>query len=356
MWLHRNKQFSNKLTTISLYISQFRNLVIWHIPGAQNQLADIFSRSYHGSAHKTKEDFKLSKGQAQNLPPMTKPCMLRSEDLFKIFTTLPKSEPDYDKGSRARRALPTPKPMLDIMKEMEETTPEEKFLSARRILERWNDKGTSDAETCSKAADLFTLQTEIEKVYIDKVTEKMKKKDIMLDEDWETRLQLIAEGRIQGIEKKCSLENLNEVIPPNEKESIIKEVKKEVLDSKKGKEILEKIQPSYHMIGEIKVKTQERNEDTDQQMSILQALKEEKESEEGIVSVLETINEDSEKEREHSKRTNQRMIATMADLFENKGKMTANTIRKLQDSDHFCARTKKHIINGQHQPLSLIHI
>ena len=27
MWLHRNKEFSNKLTTISLYISQFRNLV-----------------------------------------------------------------------------------------------------------------------------------------------------------------------------------------------------------------------------------------------------------------------------------------------------------------------------------------
>ena len=350
MWLHRNKQFSNKLTTISLYISQFRNLVIWHIPGTQNQLADIFSRSYHGSAHKTKEDFKLSKNQAQNLPPMTKPCMLKSEDLFRIFTTLPKPEPDYDRGNRTRRALPTPKPMLDIMKQLEETTPEEKFLSARRILEGWNDKGTSDAETTSKMAELNTLKTEIEKVYINKITERIKKKDIILEEDWETRLQLIAENKIKGIERKSALEQLNDNIQQNERESIIKEVKSEVLDTKRGKEILEKIQPSYHMIGELRIKTQERKESTDQSMSILQAQKDEEEKEEIIVSVLETIKEDSEREREQSNRANQRMIATMADLFENKGKLTANTLRKLQDSDHFCVKTKEKIMNGQHQP------
>ena len=350
MWLHRNKQFSNKLTTISLYISQFRNLVIWHIPGTQNQLADIFSRSYHGSAHKTKEDFKLSRSQAQNLPPLTNPCLLKSEDLFRIFTTLPNTEPDYDKGNRTRRALPTPKPMLDIMKELEETTPEEKFLSARRILEGWNDKNISDAETSSKVAELHTLQTEIEKVYINKVTERIRNEDIMLDEDWETRLQLIAENKIQGIERKCALENLNEKIPPKEKDSIIRDVKKEVFDSERGKEILEKIQPSYYKIGELRVKTTERNEDMNQTMSILQTKKEEEASEEVIVSVLETIDEDNEKEREQSNRTCQRMIATMADLFENKGKVTANTLKKLQESDNFCARTKGRILNGQHQP------
>ena len=139
LWLHRNKEFSNKLTTISLYISQFRNLVIWHIPGTQNQLADIFSRSYHASAHKTSEDLKLSKEQANMLPPLPNPCILTSEDLFKIFSTLPESESHMDRGNRKRRPLPTPKPLLDIMKQLEESTPEEKFVSARRILEGWND-------------------------------------------------------------------------------------------------------------------------------------------------------------------------------------------------------------------------
>ena len=149
MWLHRNKEFSNKLTTISLYISQFRNLVIWHIPGSQNQLADIFSRSYHGSAHKTKEDFKLSRTQAQKLPPLPDPCVLSPEDLFKVFTTLPHTEEDFDRGNRKRRPLPTPKPILNIMKQLEDATPEEKFVSARRILAGWNDPSLQNEETKS---------------------------------------------------------------------------------------------------------------------------------------------------------------------------------------------------------------
>ena len=163
---------------------------------------------------------------------MTNPCLLKSEDLFRIFTTLPNTEPDYDKGNRTRRTLPTPKPMLDIMKDLEETTPEEKFLSARRILEGWNDKGISNSETSSNAAELHTLQTEIEKVYINKATESIRNEDIILNEDWETKLQLITENRIQGIERKCELENLNEKIPPKEKDSIIRDVKKRFLNLK----------------------------------------------------------------------------------------------------------------------------
>lgn len=138
LWLHRNKEFSNKLTTISLFLSQFKNLTIWHIPGPQNVLADIFSRSYHGSAHKAKDDFKLSKNQAQILPPLPNPCILDQESLFEIFISLPQSEPDFDTGNKKRRSLPTPKPLLNILKQVDKATPEEKFISARRVLEGWN--------------------------------------------------------------------------------------------------------------------------------------------------------------------------------------------------------------------------
>ena len=348
MWLHRNKEFSNKLTTISLYISQFRNLVIWHIPGPQNQLADIFSRSYHGSAHKTKGDFKLSRAHAQNLPPLTDPCMLNPEDLFKIFTTLPNTEEDHDRGNRTRRPLPTPKPMLNIMKELEETTPEEKFLSARRILEGWNDKSIPEGN--HKAAELNTLQVEIERVYINKISTKLKNKEVSLEEQWETKLQMISDGEIKGIEKKCHLENINQMIPLPEKEKIVKEVKKEVLESKRGAETLEKLQPSYHSIGKLKIKTPERGNPNETTDIVLQTEEEEKAKKEVILSVLETIREDTEGEKGQTKKQIQRMVATMADLLENKGRVTATTLKKLQDSDQFCAKIKEKIKQGKDQP------
>ena len=230
MWLHRNKEFSNKLATISLYISQFRNLVIWHIPGTQNQLADIFSRSYHGSAHKTKGDFKLSKEQASRLPPLPVPCILSPDDLFKIFTTLPQSEPDFDTGNMKRRPLPTPKPLLNIMKQLEETTPEEKFVSARRILAGWNDSTLESESTDCNRIHLYNttlietvsnLSQEIENEYIKLLHKYVKQnKTTEYGDLLDTQLEQIISGETNNENKLKTIHEINNLLPTQVKDGM----------------------------------------------------------------------------------------------------------------------------------------
>ena len=349
MWLHRNKEFSNKLTTISLYISQFRNLVLWHIPGKQNQLADIFSRSYHGSAHKTKEDFKLSKAQAQKLPPLPNPCVISSEDLFKVFTTLPQTEEDFDRGNRKRRPLPTPKPILNIMKQLEEATPEEKFVSARRILAGWNDPSLQDEHNKTKVMRLHNLEINIENEYIEKVKNRLDKNMLTVDEEWKTKLNLIA--RATQEEKVEILKNLDDIIPEKQKRGIKDEIKEKWLTSEETKQLLEEIAPSHTVIGDQKIKVPKTDKDkTMLRDTLTETENEEKEKEQIMLNLLEAIEEDPEKEEERSQRTEERMIATMADIFENKGKIRADTLAKLQDSDSFCRRVKKLIKEGKEQP------
>ena len=351
MWLHRNKEFSNKLTTISLYISQFRNLVIWHIPGSQNQLADIFSRSYHGSAHKTKEDFRLSKTQAQKLPPLPDPCVLSPEDLFKIFTTLPQTEEDFDRGNRKRRPLPTPKPILNIMKQLGDATPEEKFVSARRILAGWNDQSLQNEETKRKITRLNHLEMNIEKAFIDNVQDKLEKNQITVDENLKERLDNISMETITPMEKVRTLQELNDVIPEKQKKEIKKEIKEQWLSTDETKDLLEELIPSYTTIGDQRIKIPKTEEDKQILKDTIKLSNEEEEQkQEVILNILETIQEDIEREEEISQRTEERMIITMADIFENKGKISAETLRKLQDSDRFCGKTKRLIREGKSQP------
>ena len=351
MWLHRNKEFSNKLTTISLYISQFRNLVIWHIPGSQNQLADIFSRSYHGSAHKTKEDFRLSKTQAQKLPPLPDPCVLSPEDLFKIFTTLPQTEEDFDRGNRKRRPLPTPKPILNIMKQLGDATPEEKFVSARRILAGWNDQSLQNEETKGKITRLNHLEMNIEKAFIDNVQDKLEKNQITVDENLKERLDNISMETITPMEKVRTLQELNDVIPEKQKKEIKREIKEQWLSTDETKDLLEELIPSYTTIGDQRIKIPKTEEDKQILKDTIKLSNEEEEQkQEVILNILETIQEDIEREEEISQRTEERMIITMADIFENKGKISAETLRKLQDSDRFCGKTKRLIREGKSQP------
>lgn len=346
MWLHRNKEFSNKLTTISLYISQFRNLVIWHIPGSQNQLADIFSRSYHGSAHKTKEDFKLSKAQAQKLPPLPDPCILSPEDLFKVFTTLPQTEEDFDRGNRKRRPLPTPKPILNIMKQLGDATPEEKFVSARRILAGWNDPSLQNEDNRKKIAKLHHLELNIERAFINNVQDKLEKNKIALDDSWKKKLTNIKMENTTQMEKVTTLQELNDVIPELQKKEIKREIKEEWLTTDETKNLLEDLIQSCTTIGEHKIKIPVTEEDK----KILRDTIKTSREEEVILNILEAIQEEAEREEERTQRTEERMIATMADIFENKGRISAKTLGKLQDSDRFCGKIKKLINEGKDQP------
>ena len=77
---------------------------------------------------------------------------------------------------------------------------------------------------------------------------------------------------------------------------------------------------------------------------------EEEQKQKVILNILETIQEDVEREGERSQRTEERMMITMADIFENKGKISAKILGKLQDSDRFCGKTKRLIREGKNQP------
>ena len=154
--------------------------------------------------------------------------MLEPNELFKIFTTLPETEPDYDKGNKKRRPLPMPKPMINIMKELEDTTPEEKFISARRILEGWNDKTLSE-ENKAKKTDLNSIEMEIEKTYIEELATKVKNKEVVIEEEWIEKLRKIQNNETVGPEKVAVLQELSHTVPKNKQEQIITIVKKQGL-------------------------------------------------------------------------------------------------------------------------------
>ena len=348
LWLHRNKEFSNKLTTISLYISQFRNLVIWHIPGTQNQLADIFSRSYHTSAHKTSEDLKLSKEQANMLPPLPNPCVLTSEDLFKIFSTLPESESHMDRGNRKRRPLPTPKPLLNIMKQLEESTPEEKFVSARRILEGWNDPSigiTKCNMTQINGASLTNRWKEMEKQMENKyISEQYKymKTNTKTEEGKQLshKLDLILKGNLNNEEKMSTIKRANELIPSNMIDNIKDRVATQLHEKKSNKKLLETINPSKLTIENHTIMIPK--DDTDKQIlkeSISEMEQTDKNYSEIVVNMLEVIPES----RENDKMMEERMMTTMADILENKGELSKTTLVRLQHSDKFCMKILKQL-------------
>ena len=58
------------------------------------------------------------------------------------------------------------------MKQLGDATPEEKFVSARRILAGWNDPSLQNEETKSKITKLHHLETNIERAFIDNVQKR----------------------------------------------------------------------------------------------------------------------------------------------------------------------------------------
>ena len=74
------------------------------------------------------------------MSPFTETCILTHEELFKIFTTLQLNEPDSYTENKSSKQFSQPKSLSNIMKSLENTTPEEKFVNARIVLNDKNDK------------------------------------------------------------------------------------------------------------------------------------------------------------------------------------------------------------------------
>jgi RNase H-like domain found in reverse transcriptase len=94
--------------------------------------------------------FSLSKVQANRIPPLPNPCVLEEAALYQYFAQPLQTEAS-DIYPRKRNKIATPKPIKSLYKIFSDCTPEQKYLSALRLLQGWNDSAIS-AENESKAS------------------------------------------------------------------------------------------------------------------------------------------------------------------------------------------------------------
>src|SRR5450830_1021872 len=141
MWVGRNREYSiacnglvNKLAKIQLEIPH----VVYSVPSEVNFLADVFSRAFSTSRFLDKNQLALSKPQANNLPTLTEPFLATEEALYQFFA-LPLHSEESDIYDRKRNKISTPKPVSSLYKLFKDCTPEEKYLSAIRLLKGWDD-------------------------------------------------------------------------------------------------------------------------------------------------------------------------------------------------------------------------
>jgi len=151
MWVGRNREYSiacnglvNKLAKIQLEIPH----VVYSVPSEVNYLADIFSRAFTTSRFLDKSEFALSKAQANKLPPLTEPFIATESALYQYFT-LPLNSESADEYPRKKAKISTPKPVSSLYKLFQDCTPEEKYLSAIRLLQGWDDPSLADSESNS---------------------------------------------------------------------------------------------------------------------------------------------------------------------------------------------------------------
>lgn len=157
MWVGRNREYSiacnglvNKLAKIQLEIPH----VVYSVPSEVNYLADVFSRAFSTSRFLDKNEFALSKCQANQIPPLTEPFLATESALYQYFT-LPLSSESGDKYPRKKAKISTPKPVSSLYKLFQDCTPEEKYLSAIRLLQGWDEPSLADSESnsCQLTAD-----------------------------------------------------------------------------------------------------------------------------------------------------------------------------------------------------------
>jgi dUTPase len=141
IWVGRNREYSIACNSLANKLGQLQIEIphtIYSVPSETNYLADIFSRSLNSSRFLEKRKFALSKLQANKIPPLTEPFVVDEATLYAYFTNTLNSE-QSDVHPRNKQKISTPKPIKKLYKLFEDCTPEEKYYSAIRLLQGWND-------------------------------------------------------------------------------------------------------------------------------------------------------------------------------------------------------------------------
>ena len=135
--------------------------MVYSVPSEVNYLADIFSRAFSTSRFLDKSEFALSKAQANKLPTLTDPFVATESVLYQYFT-LPVSPESGDQYPRKKTKISTPKPVSSLYKLFKDCTPEQKYLSAIRLLQGWDDPSLSGVESKAGQKDVNSLTVTVD--------------------------------------------------------------------------------------------------------------------------------------------------------------------------------------------------
>ena len=137
----RAKSYNVAASNVSQFLANYalqKNYSVFHISGEHNVLADTLSRAFASSRFLSKQEHSISKEHVDHIPPIPDPFCVNSDDLYEFLIAEVNPESN-DIGSRARKLTPTPRPLKALLKAFKDVTPEEKYASAIRLLEQWND-------------------------------------------------------------------------------------------------------------------------------------------------------------------------------------------------------------------------
>ena len=143
IYAKRNSTHSILLNSTLTYLQNFVSLVnveIYHVPGTVNVLADVMSRAISDNLNcALPREHPISKQWAKVLPPLTENFGVTREALFEFLTKSLKPEPQ-DLNDRRQKRLMEPKTVQQLFDVTKEISDEQRYYSAIRLLEQWNDK------------------------------------------------------------------------------------------------------------------------------------------------------------------------------------------------------------------------
>jgi dUTPase len=170
---------NNTLSYLTNFVS-IANVELYHLPGAVNVLADVLSRAIADNLnHKLPKEHPISRQWAQVLPPIPPNFGVDHDTLYE-FLTKPLQTEVQDVHDRTLKRLMEPKSVLQMYKESQSMTSEEKFHSAQVLLKQWfsdyaKDHNVPEAHIAAVHHSQLELEVEIQKACIDKVQEIMDK-------------------------------------------------------------------------------------------------------------------------------------------------------------------------------------
>jgi hypothetical protein len=149
---------------------------IYHLPGTVNVLADIMSRAVNDNIScGLPREHPVSKEWAKVLPPLTDNFYVTRDALFEFLSKELKPEAN-DLGDRKHRSLMEPKPIQELYDMAQKVTPEEKYYSAIRLLDQWNDeyikKSSANVNFVQSNTDENFLQSNTYENFVQSNTDK----------------------------------------------------------------------------------------------------------------------------------------------------------------------------------------